>query len=203
MEGKGVDISHVRILEGATPVTKVTLCNGDRVLGEYAEEVMTEFRLHPEDIDFLSQHDIVVTGLWGKVEGNLAELCRSGVQIAFDFADRPEDAIVEIAIPYVDYAFFSFDKGDTPALRCRMQELQAKGPKVVVATMGAKGSIAWDGNCFVTCEAVPCTVVDTMGAGDSFIAGFLCGILEGLSLEACMKKGAQNSAVTLGYFGAW
>ena len=38
-----------------------------------------------------------------------------------------------------------------------------------------------------------------MGAGDSLIAGFLHGYLEGLDLPACMTAGAQCSAVTLSY----
>ena len=51
---------------------------------------------------------------------------------------------------------------------------------------------------------VPCdNVVDSMGAGDSYIAGFLFGKVEGLSLEECMHKGAANATETLKYFGAW
>ena len=42
-----------------------------------------------------------------------------------------------------------------------------------------------------------------MGAGDSYIAGFLKGILEEKTIEECMKLGAENAAVTLGYEGAW
>ena len=41
-----------------------------------------------------------------------------------------------------------------------------------------------------------------MGAGDSFIAGFLYGILNGLNVQDSMEAGAQNSAVTIGYQGA-
>ena len=44
---------------------------------------------------------------------------------------------------------------------------------------------------------------DSRGAGDSFIAGFLHGYLEGLDIPACMTAGAQCSAVTLSYEGAW
>jgi fructoselysine 6-kinase len=42
-----------------------------------------------------------------------------------------------------------------------------------------------------------------MGAGDSYIAGFLFGIVEGLSIEEAMYKGAANATETLKYFGAW
>jgi len=45
--------------------------------------------------------------------------------------------------------------------------------------------------------------VDTMGAGDSYIAGFLFGLVEGLSIEEAMHKGAANATETLKYFGAW
>ena len=52
-------------------------------------------------------------------------------------------------------------------------------------------------------QIVPCSVVDTMGAGDSFIAGFLMAWLKKESIPACMRAGAENAAVTLGYPGAW
>jgi fructoselysine 6-kinase len=42
-----------------------------------------------------------------------------------------------------------------------------------------------------------------MGAGDSYIAGFLLGLLQGKSIAECMEKGAQSSAETIGYYGAW
>ena len=42
-----------------------------------------------------------------------------------------------------------------------------------------------------------------MGAGDSYIAGFLLALLEGESIIECMKEGAQSSSVTIGYKGAW
>ena len=61
----------------------------------------------------------------------------------------------------------------------------------------------YDGQRFYRQGIIPCQVVDTMGAGDSLIAGFLHGYLEGLDLPACMTAGAQCSAVTLSYEGAW
>ena len=44
---------------------------------------------------------------------------------------------------------------------------------------------------------------DTMGAGDSYIAGFLKSILENKPIRSCMEAGAQNAGITLGYQGAW
>lgn len=42
-----------------------------------------------------------------------------------------------------------------------------------------------------------------MGAGDSYIAGFLKGMIEGKTIEEAMKLGAANATETLKYFGAW
>ena len=91
--------------------------------------------------------------------------------------------------------------------RCRqwLQSLCARGlgPRIVVATRGSRGSMAYDGQRFYGQGIVPCRVVDTMGAGDSLLAGFLHSWLEGLDIPGCMASGAQCSAVTLAYEGAW
>ena len=103
-----MDISHLHTRHGKTAVTQVELENGDRVFGDYDEGVMADFKLTEADIDFLCRHDIIHTGIWGKIENNLPELHQSGVKISFDFADKLDHEIVQQALPYVDYAFFSY-----------------------------------------------------------------------------------------------
>ena len=181
---KGVDVSHIRFEEGSTAITHVDLIDGERVFGDYEEGVLAEFKLTKEEIDFLCSHDLVVTGLWGNIHADLAEIHSRGVKTAFDAATRPDDE-------------------DTPELRAQMKEIFDRGPKLVITTLGEKGSIVYDGKAYTTFGIIPCHVVDTMGAGDSYIAGFLKGILEEKSVEECMKAGASNSSVTLEYNGAW
>ncbi len=142
--------------------------------------------------------------------------------MAFDFANKFASPIVDRAIPYVTYAFFSYDEESREdfAERCRqlglgesssdeemlagfMEAMWKLGPKAVIVTRGKAGSLAWDGSQLYRCGIVECEVVDTMGAGDSFIAGFLYGVLEGKTIPEAMRAGAENSAVTLGYSGAW
>ena len=200
---KGVDTSHVRFVEGNTAITYVELINGDRVFGDYDEGVLADFRLTEEEIDFLCNHDLVVTGLWGNVHYDLKKIKQKGVRIAFDAATRTEDEAAQVAVLQADYFFFASDFGDTEELRQKMKELHAKGPKLVIVTLGEKGSLVYDGNDFTFFGIVPCRVVDTMGAGDSYIAGFLKGIMEEKNILDCMKMGAENASQTIGYHGAW
>lgn len=201
---KGVDISHLHVRSGRTAVSQVELLEGERVFGDYDEGVLAGYTLSPEDMDFICTHDVVVCDLWGKVEGQFKDLKARGIKTAFDCATRPEDPESQTAMPYTDYLFFSSDDGDVPAVRALMKEYQSRGPELVVAMLGEHGSLCYDGAEFHKFGIVPCDdLVDSMGAGDSYIAGFLFGIIEGLSIEAAMEKGAANATQTLKYFGAW
>lgn len=203
IKGKGVDISHLKVLEGNTAVTHVEIVDGNRVLGDYDEGVLADFKLNDEDIDFLCGYDMVVSGLWGMCENELPALKAKGARVAFDFATKLDDPVVPIALPYVDYAFFAIDDKEEDGIKAFMKEIIKKGPKVVVVTMGEKGSLAYDGNEFYKYGIVPCDVVDTMGAGDSYIAGFLYAVCQGKSIPEAMADGAKNSSVTIAYYGAW
>lgn len=204
MMDKGVDTSHLHVEPGRTAVSQVELLDGERVFGDYDEGVLESYTLSKEDLDFICTHDVVVCDLWGKVEGQFEELKRRGIKTAFDCATRPEDDACQIAIPYTDYLFFSSDDGDTPALRDQMRGYRSRGPELVIAMLGERGSLCFDGQEFHKFGIVPCDkVVDTMGAGDSFVAGFLFGICGGLTIEKAMEKGAANATETLKYFGGW
>jgi fructokinase len=52
----------------------------------------------------------------------------------------------------------------------------ARGPALVVVTRGNQGAYGLCRSGAVTCLARPVDVVDTVGAGDAFTAGLLCGL---------------------------
>ncbi|WP_343213092.1 fructoselysine 6-kinase [Fusibacter paucivorans] len=202
LRAKGVRTERIKILEGSTATTEVFLKQGDRQFGTYTEGVLADFRISDEDIAYAKDYDIMVTGIWGMIEQDLPRFKAIDIPIAFDFSDQWAHEIVMNALPNVDYAFFAGEH-DGASLRDFMHDAWQKGPKVVVVTLGSNGSIAYDGNDFIKMGVVDCPVVDTMGAGDSFIAGFLIALMEGKNLRDCMQMGAENSAVTIQYRGAW
>jgi fructoselysine 6-kinase len=202
LAAKGVDISHLHTRPGSTAVTMVDLVDGNRVFGDYYEGVMADFKLSPEDVRFLLGHDLIHTGIWGRIEAALPELRGRGPLLSFDFADKLDHEIVQQALPFVDYAFFSHTADDA-FIREYLSRAQARGPRVAVATLGENGSLAFDGREFTPFGIVPVEVVDTMGAGDSFIAGFLRGASHGWDLPTCLRLGAESASETLQYMGAW
>lgn len=70
------------------------------------------------------------------------------------------------------------------------------GPTCVVIKDGPEGCVAWDGAAELRRAAVPVDrVVDPVGAGDAFVAGFLAEYLAGCPLERCL-----DTAVLMGAF---
>lgn len=68
---------------------------------------------------------------------------------------------------------------------------------VVVVKKGAEGAEAFANGDQFACPAVPVSVVDTVGAGDAFNAGFLDRWLEGDTLADCLISGAKVASAAL------
>jgi len=78
-----------------------------------------------------------------------------------------------------------------PAAR-RLAEL---GPELVVVKLGKDGSLARAGGRELRQAALPAEVVDTVGAGDVFNAGFLTAHLAGRPLQSCLAAGSAAAAL--------
>ncbi|MDG4648104.1 carbohydrate kinase [Roseibacterium sp. SDUM158017] len=103
--------------------------------------------------------------------------------------------------------------GDLGALA---EAVRSRGPALVLVTRGAEGVTAYFGNEPVQVAAPRVEVVDTVGAGDTFNAGFLAGlhdggrlsadaVRDGLSedaLRAALELGVRAAAVTVSRAGA-
>jgi fructokinase len=75
--------------------------------------------------------------------------------------------------------------------------------KMVVITLGEKGSIAIEKNNVVQCESQKnLKIVDLTGAGDLFAGGFLHGYINKLSIKESLKKGTEMSAKIIQKVGA-
>lgn len=75
---------------------------------------------------------------------------------------------------------------------------------LAVATLGSRGARAGraDGTRWQV-PSRPVQVIDTTGAGDSFMAGFIAARLSGDDVEHTLIGGVERGAFTCQYHGGW
>lgn len=74
------------------------------------------------------------------------------------------------------------------------KEIHKNGVKIVAVSLGADGSLAVGEEGTFRAEVPKIDAVNTVGCGDSMIAGFAVGMEEGLSLPEMLKKASAISA---------
>jgi len=83
------------------------------------------------------------------------------------------------------------------------RRIAALGPHTVVVKYGEAGAVGLrDGETYWQ-DAIPVDVVDTVGAGDAFAAGYLAALLDGSSLSECLLVGAAAGALVCTSIGDW
>ncbi|GAA1348724.1 sugar kinase [Streptomyces beijiangensis] len=83
------------------------------------------------------------------------------------------------------------------------QELRKLGPETVVITMGADGAVAADSSGTTRISAVPVPEIDPVGAGDSFVAGYLAALLSGADPGERLDQAARVAAWSVATEGDW
>lgn len=91
---------------------------------------------------------------------------------------------------------------DIDSLEACRRLFERYGLKVLILTCGTNGSyVLWDGG--VSFQPTPLVeVADTVGAGDSFTAAFISGMLKGKSVEQSHGLAVKTSAYVCSQYGA-
>jgi len=88
--------------------------------------------------------------------------------------------------------------GSNGHLREKIEEFRSKfHPKTICVTRGEHGAIVWHDHEFYESPGCPVQVGDTVGAGDSFLATFVAGLLKNEPMQQLVDK-----ACTVGSFVA-
>ena len=82
------------------------------------------------------------------------------------------------------------------------RELRCSAEQVVVVTLGERGAVAVLGDETVSEPSFTVDVVDTTGAGDAFVAGFVCGTWFSTGLAAAVRMGCAAGALATTQPGA-
>ncbi len=189
LKQRDIPLRVLKRIDRPTGMAKMDLVDGDKKHLEFHGNAMEEIELSAEDMEFVKGFDIVYAERWAKAESAISLRCASrGRSGSTTFSKRLEQPSNDALLPYLDYAFFSYDKDDD-YIREFMRRTKAKGAGCVIAMLGEHGSLAYDGQRFYQQAAENVPVVNTVGAGDSYIAAFTYGVSLGESIPQCMARG--------------
>jgi fructoselysine 6-kinase len=196
LAANGVDLSHLVVLPGRTPYTDLDVdAEGDRIIAYEDFGVCADYQPSAADIEALRGKAHVHVGWLKNARRLRASLAGSGVTFSQDVAVNAEDGGLDVA--------FGSAGSSMERAKLELRKLLDAGNRVAVVTCGALGSIASDGREIVTAGIRPVEVVDTTGAGDTFIAGFLGAWLRKEPLAACLDAGSAAAAETCRHIGGF
>jgi len=210
LSAAGVDVSKVVQISGSvkTGLTVLLQRNGWRNILTYPGTIF-DLKLEHLDFDYLtsSRHFhfssfYLQRGLQAHVVELFKQLRSKGLTISLDCNDDPDDKWMglEEVLPYVD-VFLPNERelkriAGTENVEAAIDRLAAIVPLLVVK-LGSEGTMAQTGKERVTSPAVKVDLVDPVGAGDSFDAGFLHEFLRGSDLTTCLRSGNLAGALSV------
>ena len=216
-EGVGIDkLSRHPMAGTGTSIVNVAPTGERSIL--YVNGANDEFHLEAVPDDWLHGSRIVaVTSVFvlryftGEAIANLFQRAhsfgaRTVLNICWDHEARGLGFLAP-ALAESDYFILNYDEGcqltgyDAPnEIFDRLTELTSG---TILLTLGGEGCCFRTDSGMERVPAVPVQAIDTTGAGDSFMAGFITGLSRGLSLRECLELGCQIAAYAVTGTGAY
>ena len=209
MARRGVDVGAVVVrADLATGLTVALARRDDRAIVTYPgcsatlEAAMIDAALvsaarHVHASSFFLQPRLA-PGLRGLFEAARSSGATTSLDLNWDPAETWDGGLADV-LPAVDVLFVNAAEaaavsGATdPAVAAIV--LAARGPLPVIK-LGAAGALAHDGCRLVRATAPAVEVADTVGAGDTFDAGFLCARLQGWEVSRCLALGVACGSLS-------
>lgn len=219
--GEGVDVSRAGFDSGAPTGLYFKEWRALEQLRVYyyrAGSAASRMRFDDLDLEYLLSGEILhLTGITPALSESCHDLIKNlltaanerGVTVSFDlnvrrllFEGRDPRKILAPLAARADLLFLSddeaellFDASDPESLREAQQNIRAE----TVVVHRAEGAFAVEESGVSEKAAYPVDAVDTVGAGDAFVAGFLSGRLRGWSTGECldMANACGACAVTV------
>lgn len=202
---KGIDARHVQVFDTETAWTKVSFDGAERVFAEEFLGPVSQFELTQEVQDYVFSHTLIHNTWQGGTEYKLPLFKREGKSlISMDFGERYSQEFLDLCIPFVDIAFFSTDTNSVPEAETFARGIHPLGPDYVVVTMGKHGSVVSrkSGETWYA-PIAPAKVVDTLGAGDTYIGTFLAAFVRKQPIPVCMRLATEAAARTCSLFSGF
>jgi sugar/nucleoside kinase (ribokinase family) len=196
----GVQVGHVvQSASGSnTGITLILPLTNSRRILTYPG-AMFEMGIDDLDLDYLATaKHIHLSSLFlhRKLSPHIPELFREmkrrGLTTSLDTNDDPEDkwdGVLEDVLPLVDVLLCTEDElAKIAKVEPAVEHVAAKVPLLVVKR-GARGASAYTEGQSIDVPSLRVDVIDTVGAGDTFDAGFLHQWVRKAPLERCVAYG--------------
>jgi sugar/nucleoside kinase (ribokinase family) len=209
LSASGVHVEHV--IRNPTAQTGLTVILQHGSWRNILTYPGTIFDLKPEHLDFeylsSSRHFhfssfYLQRGLRPHVTNLFRQLKQRGLTISLDPNDDPDDEWkpdIEEALRYVDIFLPNAREAKKIAGTQNVEEAISKLAAMVpllVVKLGAEGAMAQRGSDRFVSPPAAVQIVDPVGAGDSFDAGFLHQFLRGGDLQSCLNAGNVTAALS-------
>ncbi len=199
---EGIDTSWVQVLSGPTNLAFVRHVNHDRTFVGARPGVRSQFRWQQIPISIWTSSRVTHTTVYGRVDDLLPHLFGERVLVTYDFSRefRPEHRDL---LPFIHVAFVSAAHLTESETRKLAEDLLRHGTSTAVLTRGEHGSLAMTRDAVFKCDALDVPIVDTLGSGDAFIAGYVYGLLHKEPIQLCLESGRDMAARALQCLGAY
>ena len=206
----GVDVRNVMEAVDGTPTGVTVLLphdNGRRILtfpGTIASLSVADL-----DVNSIAQARhfhlsslFLQTGLHSGLPGLLAKLKARGLSISLDTNDDPSDrwnGVLHEILPFIDILLPNQNELCRMARRATVVDaLDALSPTVpmIIVKCGSEGALVQHHGSRTAIPPIPVEAFDSIGAGDSFNAGFLAAWLSGQSPEESARAGNITGALS-------
>ena len=207
----GVRVEHVARTDRPTGTyTAVLDADGELIVAIADMEATAE--LGPQQLQ--TARDLIATAGVLVLDGNLGRDAleyaldlSEGVRTVFEPVSVPKAAALQDALDARVYAVTP-NRDELAALtglptrsarqvRTAARALHARGVELVWARLGERGSLLSTADEVIEIPALPTTVQDVTGAGDSMLAAFCHVLLEGGSPEDAARFGHAAAALTI------
>lgn len=184
LRDKGVDISRCVQESGETGICGIRLKDGDRTITD--ENDAGVVKSHPLQLteallEYIKTFDIAHSSCFSHIEDQLYKIKEAKVPLLYDFSDVWEEETFAAVCPNITIAFFSGkdlpeEKLEKLLKRC----VKEYGCEMAITTMGGRGAIVYNGRKFYKKKPYnfEAGVIDTTGAGDSWITAFISSYIE-------------------------
>lgn len=210
LAAEGVDLSRTRIGHGQTSCNYITLTpDGDRQFtgNNGCDTVQNAFQLqlNLHDRAYIAGFDVTHTSIHSLLDDALPALA-AHTALSMDFSsDGFTHVNVARLAPLLRFAFFSAGGRTGEEVRSFAAYAAAQGVPTVVFTCGGKGAYILDHGTAYEQPAAPAEgIIDTLGAGDAFIAAFLVRYTDtGGDVPESARYAAEFAAQNCGHYGAF